>query len=210
MAIANARRLDPAATETQPSADQKLEQIVALLGDRTRIPPALLRIKIRAVYEDIEVPAEMKAFIALAGRAGVSRNRQYSTWALVSGEEVMKDPARAAVTVLPREAVQVVNHRGAFRRNFRVERIRVGLLDDMSGRRAQTVFVGSPRTDLGNEAPPDAAVAGFERAATIPTGGSRAARGIAGAGERAWRHGNAHAGADRGRRCRTVRRVSRP
>ena len=45
----------------------------------------------------------------------------------------------------------------------------------------------------------DSAIEGFERAAAAPAGGRRFARGVAGMFDRAWRHGNAYAGIDRGR-----------
>ena len=63
MASANARPLAPAETSPQPSADWMLEQLAALLDRATETTPTMMRVRIRAIYEGIEVPDERKAFI---------------------------------------------------------------------------------------------------------------------------------------------------
>ena len=60
---------------------RKLDQITALLNEP--ITPAMLRIEILATIKGIEVPAECKAFVALAMQAGVGRASAYRTWGLL-------------------------------------------------------------------------------------------------------------------------------
>lgn len=70
MANANARSVAPAGTCPQPSAEWMLEQLAALLDRAAETTPTMMRARIRAIYEGIEVPDERKAFIALVKRAG--------------------------------------------------------------------------------------------------------------------------------------------
>lgn len=83
---------------------EKLETIASLLADPAKMAPAMLRIKIRAIYEGVEVPDDIRSFVALAERAGVRRNRRYGMWAHVCAELAGEDPDAAAAIVLPREA----------------------------------------------------------------------------------------------------------
>ena len=103
MADANHRRLTSVVTGPRHTPSEKLEFIADLLADPAKITPAMLRIKIRAIYEGAEVPADIKSFIALAERAGVRRNRRYGMWAQLCAEIAGEDPG-ADVIALPREA----------------------------------------------------------------------------------------------------------
>jgi hypothetical protein len=80
MANANAKRLAPVTALPGGAAEHKLEQIAAALISPVKVTPAMLRIKIRAIYEGVEIPADRKAFVALAVRAGVGHNRRYEAW----------------------------------------------------------------------------------------------------------------------------------
>jgi hypothetical protein len=84
MASANATHLPAHEAGSAPPA-QRIAQIAALLSDPGRITPALLRVKIRAICENSEVPADRKAFVALAERAGVPHAGRYRAWAEWSG-----------------------------------------------------------------------------------------------------------------------------
>jgi hypothetical protein len=58
----------------------KLDAITGLLHED--MTPAMLKINIQAVCEDVAIPSERKAFIALAGRAGVKSSQRYEAWKL--------------------------------------------------------------------------------------------------------------------------------
>ena len=58
----------------------KLDAIAGLLHDE--MTPAMLKINIQAIYEDIPIPAERKPFIALAERAGIKTSQRYEAWKL--------------------------------------------------------------------------------------------------------------------------------
>ena len=70
MANANARPLAPTETPPQPSAEWMLTQLAALLDRAAETTPTMMRVRIRAIYEGVDVPDERKAFIALVKRAG--------------------------------------------------------------------------------------------------------------------------------------------
>jgi hypothetical protein len=113
MANANARRLTSLEAAPCASSDQKLEQIIALVGDPARITPAMLRIKIRAIYEGIEVPETQQAFLALAVRAGVRHRARYESWAqMCIGRPgiVLRD---ATVVAFPAEVIEQIEDAGA-------------------------------------------------------------------------------------------------
>ena len=58
----------------------KLDAIAGLLHEE--MTPAMLKINIQAVCEDISIPADRKPFIALAERAGVKTSQRYEAWKL--------------------------------------------------------------------------------------------------------------------------------
>jgi len=57
---------------------RKLDQIAALLHEQ--MTPSMLRIKILAAVEGIQVPSQRKEFLVLAARAGVGQARRYEAW----------------------------------------------------------------------------------------------------------------------------------
>ena len=106
MADVNVRRLDTELTAPDALARLKLEQIAALLDNPVRPSPAMLRVKIRAIYEGIEVPTTQQPFLALAVRAGVRNRARYESWGQMCTdrtEAVLRD---AAVIAFPVEVVE--------------------------------------------------------------------------------------------------------
>jgi predicted GIY-YIG superfamily endonuclease len=78
---------------------QRLDQVVDLLADPAKITPSLLRIKILAICEGREIPSTRKEWFEFAERAGVTRNRRYSSWAELCAEQTGENPdATTAVT----------------------------------------------------------------------------------------------------------------
>jgi hypothetical protein len=80
---------------------RKLDRITGLLTER--MTPAMLKVRVLATIEGIEVPAERKPFLALAERAGVRQSQRYEAWAqvyasqaqpeCVTGDHVVLTPA---------------------------------------------------------------------------------------------------------------------
>lgn len=68
---------------------RKLDRITGLLA--VKMTPAMLKIRILATIEGIDVPAERKAFLALAIRAGVRQSQRYEAWALVCASQAQPE-----------------------------------------------------------------------------------------------------------------------
>lgn len=81
MAIANGRPRTPALSGRHVSPDEKLEQISALLDDQSPVTAAMLKIKIWAICEGVDISASRRAFLPLAKRAGLRQRAAYNTWA---------------------------------------------------------------------------------------------------------------------------------
>ena len=87
MANANARRLTSADTASGASPEEKLEQIRALLDSPAKVTLAMLKMKIWAIDEDIDLPADKRAFMILAARAGLRQRAAYNAWGREFGPE---------------------------------------------------------------------------------------------------------------------------
>lgn len=66
------------------------------------------------------------------------------------------------VVVLPGETAEIIDERGTFRGMFRREGIRIGFLNDLPRGCPETEFIGAASTQVWDETPPDATVAGFQ------------------------------------------------
>ena len=64
---------------------RKLDRITGLITEK--MTPAMLKVRILATIEGVDVPAERKAFLALAARAGVGQSQRYEAWAQVCASQ---------------------------------------------------------------------------------------------------------------------------
>ena len=166
MANANARHLAPVETEPGISPDQKLERIAALLDNPAPVTAPMLKIKIWAICEGIDISASRKAFLPLATRAGLRQRAAYNTWARefrpepsgliarrLGGRDLearwVVTPEFAPVSAAEAPAQQTALYRW---RDGSDLLLYIGISDDFTGRASSHYCKGSPWMEFAETA----------------------------------------------------------
>ena len=168
MATANARRLASVETVPDASSDRKLEQIAALLDSPAPITAPMLKVKIWAICEGIDISASRKAFLPLAFRAGLRERAAYNTWAREFGREPSGPVVRRvggrdlnarwiATPEFPPVSVAEATWAGQQMALYRWYDIAdlllyIGISDDFTGRASNHYCKGSPWTAFAETA----------------------------------------------------------
>ncbi len=95
-------------------ADLKGDIRALLVSD---LSPAMLRVRVLATVDDVDIPADRKGYVAFAIRAGVSQPRAYATWKAdplgqARGECVSPDHVVLTQSGENCQAAQVAGHDG--------------------------------------------------------------------------------------------------
>jgi len=79
------RRQVRATSEERRELEAARRELAELKGDIRALlvadlSPAMLRVRVLAAVDDVDIPADKKGYVALSKRAGVSQPRAYETW----------------------------------------------------------------------------------------------------------------------------------